>query len=74
MKFAQMATKKLQKLVNDPATSDEDKVAIQAILDKRQAATKAPADDGAALTISVAARTILSTLPNTFFFITFFSL
>lgn len=49
MKFAQMATKKLQKLVNDPATSDEDKVAIQAILDKRQAATKAPADDSAAL-------------------------
>lgn len=49
MKFAQMATKKLQKLVNDPATSDEDKVAIQAVLDKRQAATKAPADDGAAL-------------------------
>lgn len=49
MKFAQMATKKLQKLVNDPATSDEDKVAIQAILDKRQAATKAPADDEAAL-------------------------
>lgn len=45
MKFAQMATKKLQKLVNDPATSDEDKVAIQAIIDKRQAATKAPADD-----------------------------
>ena len=43
MKFAQMATKKLQKLVNDPATSDEDKVAIQAIIDKRQAATKAPA-------------------------------
>jgi hypothetical protein len=49
MKFAQMATKKLQKLVNDPATSDEDKVAIQAILDKRQAATQAPADDGVAL-------------------------
>ena len=49
MKFAQMATKKLQKLVNDPATSDEDKVAIQAILDKRQAAAQAPADDGAAL-------------------------
>ena len=49
IKFAQMATKKLQKLVNDPATSDEDKVAIQAILDKRQAATQAPADDGAAL-------------------------
>lgn len=49
MKFAQMATKKLQKLVNDPATSDEDKVAIQAILDKRQAATQTPADDGAAL-------------------------
>lgn len=49
MKFAQMATKKLQKLVNDPATSDEDKVAIQAIIDKRQAATKAPADNGAAL-------------------------
>lgn len=49
MKFAQMATKKLQKLVNDPATSDENKVAIQAILDKRQAATKAPADNGAAL-------------------------
>lgn len=48
-KFAQMATKKLQKLVNDPATSDEDKVAIQAILDKRQAAAQAPADDGAAL-------------------------
>ncbi len=44
-KFAQMATKKLQKLVNDPATSDEDKVAIQAVLDKRQAAVKAPADD-----------------------------
>jgi hypothetical protein len=44
-KFAQMATKKLQKLVNDPATSDEDKVAIQAIIDKRQAATQAPADD-----------------------------
>ena len=49
MKFAQMATKKLQKLVNDPATSDEDKVAIQAIIDKRQAATSAPADNGAAL-------------------------
>lgn len=49
IKFAQMATKKLQKLVNDPATSDEDKVAIQAILDKRQAATQAPADNGAAL-------------------------
>ena len=60
MKFAQMATKKLQKLVNDPATSDEDKVAIQAIIDKRQAAiqaiidkrqaaTKAPADDSTAL-------------------------
>lgn len=49
MKFAQMATKKLQKLVNDPATSDEDKVAIQAILDKRQAAAQAPADNGAAL-------------------------
>lgn len=49
MKFAQMATKKLQKLVNDPATSDEDKVAIQAIIDKRQAAAQAPADDGAAL-------------------------
>lgn len=49
MKFAQMATKKLQKLVNDPATSDEDKVAIQAILDKRQAAAHAPADNGAAL-------------------------
>lgn len=49
VKFAQMATKKLQKLVNDPATSDEDKVAIQAILDKRQAATQAPADNGAAL-------------------------
>lgn len=49
MKFAQMATKKLQMLVNDPATSDEDKVAIQAILDKRQAATQAPADDRAAL-------------------------
>lgn len=48
-KFAQMATKKLQKLVNDPATSDENKVAIQAILDKRLAATQAPADDGAAL-------------------------
>lgn len=48
-KFAQMATKKLQKLVNDPATSDEDKVAIQAILDKRQAAAQAPADDGTAL-------------------------
>lgn len=44
-KFAQMATKKLQKLVNDPATSDEDKVAIQAVLDKRQAAVQAPADD-----------------------------
>lgn len=42
MKFAQMATKKLQKLVNDPATSEEDKVAIQAIIDKRQAAA-APA-------------------------------
>lgn len=40
MKFAQMATKKLQKLVNDPATSEEDKVAIQAIIDKRQALTK----------------------------------
>lgn len=49
IKFAQMATKKLQKLVNDPATSDEDKVAIQAILDKRQAATQVLADDGAAL-------------------------
>lgn len=49
MKFAQMATKKLQKLVNDPATSDEDKVAIQAIIDKRQAAAQAPADNGAAL-------------------------
>ena len=49
MKFAQMATKKLQKLVNDPATSDEDKVAIQAILDKRQAAAQVPADDSAAL-------------------------
>lgn len=49
MKLAQMATKKLQKLVNDPATSDEDKVAIQAILDKRQAAAQAPADNGAAL-------------------------
>lgn len=49
MKFAQMATKKLQKLVNDPATSDEDKVAIQAIIDKRQAAAQAPAGDGAAL-------------------------
>lgn len=49
MKFAQMATKKLQMLVNDPATSDEDKVAIQAILDKRQAVTQAPADGGAAL-------------------------
>lgn len=51
VKFAQMATKKLQKLVNDPATSDEDKVAIQAILDKRQEATQtqAPADNGAAL-------------------------
>lgn len=47
MKFAQMATKKLQKLVNDPATSDEDKVAIQAVLDKRQAATKAPDDEAA---------------------------
>lgn len=44
-KFAQMATKKLQKLVNDAATSDEDKVAIQAVLDKRQAAVQAPADD-----------------------------
>lgn len=49
VRFAQMATKKLQKLVNNPATSDEDKVAIQAILDKRQAATQAPADNGAAL-------------------------
>lgn len=49
IKFAQMATKKLQMLVNDPATSDEDKVAIQAILDKRQAATQAPAGDRAAL-------------------------
>lgn len=48
-KFAQMATKKLQKLVNDSATSDEDKVAIQAILDKRQASIQAPADNGAAL-------------------------
>lgn len=37
MKFAQMATKKLQRLVSDPATSEEDKVAIQAIIDKRQA-------------------------------------
>lgn len=49
MKFAQMATKKLQKLVNDPATSDEDKVAIQAIIDKRQAAAQVSADNGAAL-------------------------
>lgn len=49
IKFAQMATKKLQMLVNNPATSDEDKVAIQAVLDKRQAAAQAPADDGAAL-------------------------
>lgn len=49
MKFAQMATKKLQNLVNDPATSDEDKVAIQAIIDKRQAAAQAPADNGVAL-------------------------
>ena len=49
VKFAQMATKKLQKLVSDPATSGEDKAAIQAILDMRQAATQAPADDGAAL-------------------------
>ena len=40
MKFTQMATKKLQKLVNDPATSEEDKVAIQAIIDKRQAVAK----------------------------------
>ncbi len=46
-KFAQMATKKLQKLVNDPATSDEDKVAIQAIIDKRQAVSTPPADDAA---------------------------
>lgn len=46
-KFAQMATKKLQKLINDPATSDEDKVAIQAIIDKRQAASMPPADDAA---------------------------
>lgn len=44
-KFAQMATKKLQKLVNDPATSDEDKVAIQAIIDNRQAAALPPADN-----------------------------
>lgn len=49
VRFAQMATKKLQKLVINPATSDEDKVAIQAILDKRQAAAQAPADNGAAL-------------------------
>ncbi|WP_288795596.1 hypothetical protein [uncultured Megamonas sp.] len=42
-----MATKKLQKLVNDPATSDEDKVAIQAIIDKRQAVSTPPADDAA---------------------------
>lgn len=49
MKFAQMATKKLQTLVNDPATSDEDKVAIQAVLDKRQAAAQAPVDDKTAL-------------------------
>lgn len=48
-KFAQMATKKLQKLVNDPATSDEDKVAIQAIIDKRQEAAQVPANNGAAL-------------------------
>lgn len=40
MKFTQMATKKLQKLVNDLATSEEDKVAIQAIIDKRQAVAK----------------------------------
>ena len=46
-KFAQMATKKLQKLINDPATSDEDKVAIQAIIDKRQAVSTPPADDAA---------------------------
>ena len=46
-KFAQMATKKLQKLINDPATSDEDKVAIQAIIDNRQAASMPPADDAA---------------------------
>lgn len=46
-KFAQMATKKLQKLVNDPATSDEDKVAIQAIIEKRQAAALPPADNAA---------------------------
>lgn len=49
MKFAQMATKKLQKLVNDPATSDEDKVAIQAVLDKRQAA-QAPKAENTELT------------------------
>ena len=40
MKFTQMATKKLQKLINDPATSEEDKVAIQAVIDKRQAAAQ----------------------------------
>lgn len=49
MKFAQMATKKLQKLVADPATPDEDKVAIQAIIDKRQAATEVPATESAEL-------------------------
>lgn len=49
-KFAQMATKKLQKLVNDPATSEEDKVAIQAIIDKRQAAaTPAASQESAEL-------------------------
>lgn len=48
--FAQMATKKLQKLVNDPATTDEDKVAIQAVLDKRQAvAAPAAQEEQAAL-------------------------
>jgi len=50
MKFAQMATKKLQKLVNDPATSDEDKVAIQAVLDKRQAAQAPKNEQGSELT------------------------
>lgn len=52
LKFTQMATKKLQKLVNDPATSDEDKVAIQAILDKRAAATAAPAEAAQAAALS----------------------
>lgn len=44
--FAQMGTKKLEKLLNEPETTDEEKVAIQAVLDKR-AELNGEAVDGA---------------------------